>query len=117
MENQTPPGEDSISYCLAVAGFDHLYWIIGVTAGALFGSGIRFDNRGIDFAMTALFLIILTDQCREKRNRIPALTGFAATVVCGLFFDLGNMLIPSMVLMLVILLILRKPLSRKETAA
>ena len=117
VENQTPSGEDSISYCLAVAGFDHLYWIIGVTAGALCGSGIRFDNRGIDFAMTALFLVILTDQCREKRNRIPALTGFAATVVCGLFFDLGNMLIPSIVLMLVILLILRKPLTRKETEA
>ena len=46
-----------------------------------------------------------------------ALTGFAATVVCGLFFDLGNMLIPSMVLMLVILLVLRKPLSHKETEA
>ena len=117
VENKVPEGESSLSYCLAVAAFDHLYWVIGVTSGALFGSGVRFDNRGIDFAMTALFLVILTDQCREKRNRIPALTGLAATLVCGLFFDLGNMLIPSMALMLVILLILRKPLSRKETGA
>jgi 4-azaleucine resistance transporter AzlC len=117
VENRTPAGESSIAYCLAVAAFDHLYWVIGVTAGALFGSGVRFDNRGIDFAMTALFLVILTDQCREKRNRIPAFTGLGATVVCGLFFSLENVLIPSMVLMLILLLLLRGKLAKKETEA
>ena len=117
VENKTPAGESSIAYCLAVAFFDHLYWVIGVTAGALFGSGIRFDNRGIDFAMTALFLVILTDQCREKRNRIPALTGLLATIACGLVFSLGNVLIPSMVLMLALLLLLRGKLAKKEPAS
>ena len=117
VENGTPEGESSIAYCLAVAAFDHLYWVVGVTAGALFGSGVRFNNRGIDFAMTALFLVILTDQCREKRNRIPALAGLAATLVCGLFFSLGNLLIPSMAVMLALLLVLRKKLSRKGSEA
>ena len=117
VENKTPAGESSIAYCLAVAFFDHLYWVIGVTAGALFGSGIRFDNRGIDFAMTALFLVILTDQCREKRNRIPALTGLVATVACGLVFSLENVLIPSMILMLALLLLLRGKLAKKEAAS
>ena len=117
VENRTPPGENPVAYCLAVAAFDHLYWVVGVTAGALAGSGIRFDNRGIDFAMTALFLVILTDQCREKRNRIPALVGIAATAGCRFFFQPENLLIPSMVLMLTVLLLLRKPLTRKETAA
>ena len=117
VENRTPPGEDPVAYCLAVAAFDHLYWIAGVTAGALTGSGIRFDNRGIDFAMTALFLVILTDQCRDKRNRIPALAGLAATAGCRFFFQPENLLIPSMAVMLFVLLLLRKPLSRKETAA
>ena len=117
VENKTPAGENSIAYCLAVAFFDHLYWAIGVTAGALFGSGVRFDNRGIDFAMTALFLVILTDQCREKRNRIPALTGLAATIACGLIFSLENVLIPSMILMLALLLFLRGKLAKKETAS
>lgn len=113
VENRTPPGENSLSYSLAVAGFDHLYWVTGVTAGALAGSGIRFNNRGIDFAMTALFLVILTDQCREKHNRIPALTGGAATFLCSFFFKTENMLIPSMILLLTLLLLLRRPLSRK----
>ena len=117
VENQTPAGESSIAYCLSVAFFDHLYWVVGVTAGALFGSGVRFDNRGIDFAMTALFLVILTDQCREKRNRIPALTGLAATIACGFVFSLDNVLIPSMVLMLALLLFLRGKLAKKEAAS
>ncbi|MBQ9336095.1 MAG: AzlC family ABC transporter permease [Lentisphaeria bacterium] len=117
VENRTPPGENPVAYCLAVAAFDHLYWIAGVTAGALAGSGIRFDNRGIDFAMTALFLVILTDQCREKRNRIPALAGILATICCRFFFQPENLLIPSMILMLTVLLALRRPLSRKEDPA
>lgn len=117
VENKTPPGESSIDYCLAVAAFDHLYWVIGVSAGALFGSSFMFDNRGIDFAMTALFLVILTDQCRDKANRIPAFTGLISTVVCGLFFGLENVLIPSMGLMLALLLFMRGKLSEKGSAA
>ncbi len=117
VENRTPLGEDPVAYCLAVAAFDHLYWVIGVTAGALTGSGIRFDNRGIDFAMTALFLVILTDQCRDKRNRVPALVGLVATAGCRFFFQPENLLIPSMAVMLSVLLLLRKPLSRKEGTA
>ena len=60
---------------------------------------------------------ILTDQCREKRNRIPALTGLAATIACGFVFSLDNVLIPSMVLMLALLLFLRGKLAKKEAAS
>ena len=117
VENKTPPGENSVSYCLAVAMFDHLYWITGVTAGALVGTGLHFDNRGIDFAMTALFLVILTDQCREKQNRIPALTGLVATAFCRIFFKPENMLIPSMAVMLSLLFLLRKKLAPERKNA
>lgn len=119
VENKTPAGESPVAYALSVALFDHIYWIIGVTAGAVIGSGLKFDNRGIDFAMTALFLVILTDQCREKGNRIPALVGIAATLASRIFFAPENMLIPSMVLMLILLFALRRKLEKKplqETA-
>jgi len=112
VENKTPADESPAAYALAVAVFDHIYWIAGVTAGALAGSGLKFDNRGIDFAMTALFLVILTDQCREKSNRIPAVVGIAATLASRIFFPPENMLIPSMVLMLVLLFALRRRLDK-----
>jgi 4-azaleucine resistance transporter AzlC len=110
VENKVPAGENSLHYCLAVAVFDHLYWVIGVTAGAITGSSFNFDNRGIDFAMTALFLVILTDQCREKSNRLPAILGIVATLMSRVFFPPQSMLIPAMAVMIILLLVFRRQL-------
>ena len=93
---------------MKVAFLDHCYWVSGVTLGALAGSALPFDCKGIDFAMTALFLVILTDQMREKANRLPALTGFAAAILARCFFPVDRMLIPAMILMTVVFLFFRK---------
>lgn len=112
-----PDRDSNIRYCMFLAFFNHCYWIIGVTAGALAGKALPFPNKGIDFAMTALFLVILTDQCREKENRLPALVGGGAALAGYLVFGASGMLIPSMILMLSVFLIFRKRLDpeRKET--
>ena len=115
VENQVPPGGDSILYCLTLAALNHFYWILGVVSGALAGAALPFPNKGIDFAMTALFLVILTDQCRERKNRVYAAVGLAASVACALIFGAGNMLIPSIVLMLSVLAVFGKPLEKLET--
>ena len=65
--------------------------------------------------MTALFLVILTDQCRERKNRVYAGVGLLASVVCALVFGAGKMLIPSMILMLSALIVGRKPLEKLES--
>ena len=117
VENRCPEGENSLHYCLAVAFFDHMYWIFGVTAGALMGRKLPFDSRGIDFAMTALFIVILVDQCREKNNRAPAIVGLVCALLSRCFFATANMLIPAMILMFVSFLFLRKYLCRKEGQA
>ncbi len=118
VENKTPPGEDSVSYCTTLAFLDHAYWIIGVTAGAFAGQTLPFCSKGIDFAMTALFLVILTDQCREKANRLPAAAGTLAAVAAWGIFGQPRMLIPAMGLILCILLALRRKIdparARKE---
>ena len=100
-------GESAVSYCLAVAALDHFYWVAGVVSGAVAGASLPFSNRGIDFAMTALFLVIMTDQCRERENRLPTLIGLGAALVSRLFFSVANMLIPAMVLMLVAFMLWR----------
>ncbi|MDD3885313.1 MAG: AzlC family ABC transporter permease [Victivallaceae bacterium] len=116
VECRAPQGANPISYCLAVAMLDHAYWVIGVTAGALVGGILPFDNRGIDFAMTALFLVILTDQCRERANRWPALIGAAAAVASRLIFPVDRMLIPAMLFMLAVFLAARKRLDPERNA-
>ena len=115
VENKVPPGGDPILYCLTLAALNHSYWIIGVTAGALAGAALPFPNEGIEFAMTALFLVILTDQCRECRNRVYAAVGLLASIPCALIFGKDNMLIPAIILMLSVLVIFRKPLERLES--
>jgi 4-azaleucine resistance transporter AzlC len=118
-ECKIPDKKKNIRYCLLLAFFDHSYWIIGVTCGALAGKALPFSNKGIDFAMTALFLVILTDQCRDKLNRLPALIGGGAAFVCCLIFGASKMLIPSMILMITIFLACRRFLdpAKKEKAA
>ena len=108
VENKHPDGESSLSYCLLVAALDHLYWVAGVFAGALIGAALPFQTKGIDFAMTALFLVILTDQVREKTNRRPALVGGLAAFAMLLLFGPGNMLIPAIGLLLAVFLVFRR---------
>ena len=100
--------KDSVDYCMKVAFLDHCYWVSGVTLGALAGSALPFDCKGIDFAMTALFLVILTDQMREKANRLPAVTGFCAAILARCLFPVDKMLIPAMGVMTVVFLLFRK---------
>ena len=77
------------------------------------GRFLPFSTEGIDFAMTALFLVVLTDQCREKRNRLPAATGILCAIAGRVFFSVDNMLIPAMVMMTAAFIIFRKTLEKQ----
>ena len=110
------PGPRGTRYCLLLAAFDHAYWIFGVVAGAVAGAALPFAAKGIDFAMTALFLVILTDQCRVRANRLPAIVGAVSAVVAAvvLYFVFGSwkMLVPAMALIVAALLLLRRQKDR-----
>ena len=108
VDDRTPEGEDPLEFCMGVAMLDHFYWIFGVVLGAIVGSALPFSSEGIDFAMTALFLVVLTDQCREKINRKAALVGIVSAIAGRVFFSTANMLIPAMIMMGAVFVILRK---------
>ena len=118
-----PPAEKR-RYCLFLTALDHFYWVLGVTVGAFAGEALPFPSEGIDFAMTSLFLVILTEQCRARANRIPALVGgVSAAIVFALLVLLiggvrarADMLIPSMVLAIIILLSVRSRLEPLTTS-
>lgn len=116
-------GKKRMYYSLMVSSFDHLYWFTGSVIGAAAGAFITFDTAGIDFAMTALFLVVLTDLVRNKANRLPALTGGVSTLLALIFFvavypnAVNRMLLAAMALMIAILLMQRKKYQKKYGGA
>lgn len=99
-----PEGVDRKKYFLLVSLFDQCYWVAGSVIGGLVGSAIPFQTNGIDFAMTALFLVIFTDQCLKSKDHVPAVTGVAATLVCLVIFGSKSFLIPSMLIISAVLI-------------
>ncbi len=109
--------DKNIFYCLVLSALNHSYWIIGVVSGCLAGEALPFPSKGIDFAMTALFIVILTDQCRVKANRVPALIGGVASLLALLVFGVEKMLIPSMILFIAVFLVLRPKFEHNNAEA
>ena len=78
------------------------------------GSFLTFNTNGIDFAMTALFVVIFTEQWEKNKNHIPALIGVISSVLCLILFGAQRFLIPAMLLISALLLLLRKPIERRS---
>ena len=102
------PPEKRANYRLLVTILNHLYWIIGSVAGAVAGSLLQFNSQGIDFALTALFLTVFTDQWLTSKRHGPALIGLGASVTSLLLFGGDNFLIPAMTIIALALCLYKK---------
>lgn len=90
-----------------------VYWIALSVLGALIGSLIRFDTAGIDFALTALFIVILLEQLRGAQGAVlPALLAAASSVTCLLLFGPSGFILPSLMITVVLLIVLRPAIER-----
>lgn len=111
---EPPEGVERKSFYFWVSLLDYFYWILGTFLGSVAGSLITFNTTGMDFALTALFVVLFLEQIRKKENRISGFIGLGATllsiVTVGRFFGTDNIVIPAMVLILAILLLGRKRL-------
>ena len=95
-------------FLFAIAVLDQSYWIIGSGIGALLGNVLPFSAEGIDFAMTALFVVIMVEQWMEKQNRPSVVIGLVCGLVCRLVFGADNFILPTMICVMVILLSCKK---------
>lgn len=110
-----PNGVDEKKYYFFISVLDHLYWISGCTIGALLGTFITFDSTGIDFAMTALFVVIFVEQWMNSNEHLPAILGSTTTLVCLFVFGKDYFIIPAMVLIALELVIFRKKLEKSDS--
>ena len=98
-------GEKSSSFYLAVSLLDQLYWIAGTAIGSLLGDHLPFSTEGMDFALTALFITVFTDQWLGSKRHFPAVSGVILSLLCLIIFGKDNFLIPSMLSITAALLI------------
>lgn len=116
---EAPPGVEEKGFYFAIALLDHLYWIVGSVIGAVAGALITINTAGIDFAMTALFLVIAVEQWQSGGHHAPVYLGAAGTLACLLVFgpENGRFLIPALAILVMGLLLMRPTLDRPEAPA
>lgn len=95
--NENPPkGISKTAFYLWVSALNQIYWVTGSALGGLAGTMITFNTAGLDFALTALFVVIFTDQWLNCQDHRPALTGLIVSGACLLLFGPDAFIIPAM---------------------
>lgn len=80
-----------------ISFFDQCYWVVGSLIGSIVGSLLTINTTGLDFAMTALFVVIVVDQYLNSTKHLYTYIGFGISIVCLLIFGSDAFIIPSMV--------------------
>jgi 4-azaleucine resistance transporter AzlC len=110
---KAPENVDEKKFYFAVAFLNQSYWVLGSVIGCLAGSLIKFDTTGMDFAMTALFIVIFLDQWKSYTSHIPAIVGLGCTIAVLAATGPSNIVIPSMLLIVIALMIARKTIEAR----
>ena len=111
---KTPAHINSGWFMFYVTVLNQLYWVGGTTVGSLFGSAITFNTEGLEFVMTALFVVIFLDQWMKERYHVSSIVGIAASIGSLVVFGTENFIIPAMVIILIALTLIRKMIEKRE---
>lgn len=111
---RVPEDCDENQVFFLISLLDQCYWIIGSVLGALLGGLLTFDTSGIDFAMTALFVVIFTEQWLSARSHLPALIGLLCGGVSLALLGPSRFLLPALILATALLILLKPTINGKE---
>ena len=111
---KVPQDVEEDKFLFAISIMNQSYWVAGSVIGAVAGSVIPFNSEGIDFAMTALFVVIFVEQWMNRKNRIPEMIGIAASVICLQIFGADRFVLPTMLCIITVLFAGRKKLEERE---
>lgn len=109
---QIPDDVDKGWFMFWVTLLNQLYWVSGSTLGGLLGSLLTFNTQGLEFVMTAMFVVIFLEQWLKEKKHWTALIGLAASILCLILFGADDFMIPAMVLILASLTLCRKPIEK-----
>lgn len=110
---EIPKDVDRGWFMFFVTLLNHFYWFFGATLGGIFGSLIHFNTEGLDFVMTAMFVVIFLEQWLKEKDHISALAGTGLSVLCLLAFGADNFIIPAMLSIIILLTLIRNKVENK----
>lgn len=109
-----PPDDvDKGWFMFFVTILNQFYWVFGAIIGGILGSVINFNIKGIDFVMTAMFVVIFLEHWLGAKKKQPAIIGLLTAVACLVIFGKNSFLIPTMACIIILLTIFRKPIEGK----
>lgn len=112
---RVPQGVDHGWFMLWVTVLDYTYWVTGAALGGIFGTWVSFRTKGLDFVMTAMFVVIFMEQWMKEKRHAASIMGIVISAVCLVIFGSNNFVVPSMAFMLLMFMSLRSKLEiRKE---
>lgn len=109
---EIPENVDKGWFMFFVTLLNQLYWVSGATIGALVGSLFTFNTEGLDFVMTAMFVVIFLEQWLKEKKHYTALMGVVVSAVCLILFGADSFMLPTMACILCLLTVFRRPLER-----
>ena len=92
-----------------------VYWILFSGLGGLIGKLITFDTTGIDFALTALFVVILIEQWKASESKIPGIVAVISSILWIVMVGANNFLLPSLVTTVSVMILMKKKILSSVT--
>ena len=109
-----PEDVEEDKFLFAISIMNQSYWVLGSAIGAIAGTVLPINSEGIDFAMTALFVVIFVEQWMDKKNRIPEIIGVAVAIVALKIFGASSFVLPAMLAIVALLFVGRKRLDKED---
>lgn len=107
---QPPENIEKKYFYFFISFLDYTYWILGTLFGSIAGQFLTINTEGIDFVLTALFVVLFLEQLKKASNLVPGLIGILCTIISLIIFGADQVVLPAMVIILCILLLGRKKL-------
>lgn len=102
---------DITKYGFYVSVINHLSWIVGTALGALLGNIVEIDTRGMDFAMVALFIVILIEQLKVYKTKLPFMIGTFSALFVAIFISKQQILLFGSIISVFLLILLRRKIN------
>ncbi|MDG2914519.1 AzlC family ABC transporter permease [Bisgaard Taxon 10/6] len=108
-----PTGIDRGWYYFFVSLYLHIYWISGAVLGNVFGNILPVNLQGVEFAMTALFIVIFAENWMKEKVHDSSWLGLGITLFFLVTAGKEHFLIPTLFTILAVLTLRRNKLENK----